>query len=152
MTANTEPEYEIVEASVVVIADDTGRVLLDFNDRWGGFTLPVSKRRPVSPRLPGGPTERETPLAAAVRAAAEVIGRPIDPAGLMESDAVVPPWHQSGRDGKWKRYDYTVFAFRFSGDPRPVPGHMAVRLTRSEIDTLAPISPTVGLVLNAMPG
>ena len=50
-----------------------------FNGKWGVFTLPMTKRRTWSdPRVPASDHEEE-PLDAAIRAAAEALGRPLAP-------------------------------------------------------------------------
>ena len=147
--SNQEPNpFPLVEVSVVVIADETGRILLDFNESWNSFILPVSKRHLLPSADHHKTDEMEAPLDAAVRAAAEVIGRPIDPMALTVMDVDIPPWNQSLRDNKWKRYTYRVFKMTVTEPPKPVPGHVAVWATQEEIRTYGPISPTVRLILN----
>lgn len=140
-----------VEVSVVLIRDANGRLLLDYNDEWMAFTLPMSKVHDLPPEVEGGPTAPESVLAAAVRAAAEVLGRPLPPGALREIAAEVPPYSRSLRDGKWKRYAFHLFTVTVNGTAHPLPGHVAVWLTPSEVEGLEPISPTVGTILRALP-
>ena len=85
--------------AVAYIVDSQGRLLLAWNDKWGAFTLPMTK---VDLEVPA-----ETPVQAAVRAAAEVLGiparvvagKPVQFArGLQKSD----------RDAEIKDYQYHV--------------------------------------------
>lgn len=140
-----------IDVSVVVIRDANGRILLDYNDEWKAFTLPMSKIHDLPAEVEGGPTAPESPLAAAVRAAAEVLGRPLPPGALREVAAEVSPYSRSLRDGKWKRYDFRVFTATVNGTAHPLPGHVAVWLTPADVEGLEPISPTVGTVLRALP-
>ena len=142
--------YPLVEAAVVLITDRDGRYLLDFNDSWSSFTFPTTKLHDVPTMAPGVPTKPEAQPVAAARAAAEVLGRPIDPKALKPLTIEVPPYAQSGRDGDWKRYTFRLFTLKVTGEPKPLPGHAAVWLTRSELESLEPISPTVRTILAAM--
>jgi len=151
MPSKNDFPYPLADVSVVVIRDAEGRVLLDYNDNWGAFTLPMSKRHVLPPATEHGQPLTETPEVAASRAAAEMVGRPLDPATLTRVDAAIDPYNQSGRDGQWKRYTYTVFVLTLTDEPKPLPGHVAVWVTKSELKVLQPLSPTVARVLSALP-
>jgi ADP-ribose pyrophosphatase YjhB (NUDIX family) len=85
--------------AVAFIIDSNGRLLLTWNEKWGAFTLPMTK---VDMEVPA-----ETPSQAAVRAAAEVLQVPCRVVagkhpqfsrGLQKSD----------RDAQIKDYQYNV--------------------------------------------
>jgi len=143
--------YPLVEVAVVVITDAQGRFLADYNEAWGGFTLPMSSLHDVPARVPVDKPTPESPQNAAIRAAAEVLGRPVSPGALVPLNIEVAPWNQSGRDGQWKRYQYRLFQLKIDFAPQPLPGHAAVWLTRAELGTLEPISLTVRVILRALP-
>lgn len=142
-----------VEVAVVVISNAKGdQFLADFNAEWGCFTLPMTKRRVLPPSHEKEQEQRETPLQAAMRAAVEVLGRPLLPHELptpLLRD--IPPFNRSGRDGQWKRYTYLPFEMKTELEPRPLPGHTAVWLSLEEFQTAEPISPTARAVLLAAP-
>lgn len=140
--------FPVVDVAVVLITDPRGeRLLADYNPSWGSFTLPMTKVRDLPPAAPGAAPVAESTTHAAARAAAEVFGRPIAPAALVRLDVEVPPYHQSGRDGEWKRYRYHLFASRCGAEPQPLPGHTAVWLTPAEFADLEPISPIARHIL-----
>jgi 8-oxo-dGTP pyrophosphatase MutT (NUDIX family) len=93
-------EQTHVEVAVAVVTDASKRVLLIFNDRWGSFTLPMSRRR-------RGPEASEPSTGAAVRAAAEALGVPVRLAG--DGHARLPVRLQSGRELRDKIYSYRIF-------------------------------------------
>ncbi len=143
--------YAIVEMAVVLILDEKNRFLLDYKEPWGGIAFPCTKLRDVAPAADGQMT-KETPQRAACRAVVEVLGMPIDPNALAPLPHEVPPWQQSARDGEWKRYTVHLFGLSVRGNrPQPLPGHSVVWLTRKELETLEPVSPTVQNVLGVVP-
>jgi hypothetical protein len=146
----TEP-YPLVEMVVVQITDAEGRFLVDYNEPWRSFTFPSTKLHDQASTTPTKREPKETPLEAAARAVAEVLGRPVDPNALTKLPYEVPPWNQSGRDGQWKRYTVHLLGLNAKVDPKPLPGHTAIWLTRQELETLEPISPTVRTILCVMP-
>jgi len=141
---------ETLELVALFIVDAEGRILLDYNANWHAFTLPMSKRHPLLTNTPDDPVIEEPLDSTALRAAIEMIGRPLLQMPI-QMNVEVPPWNQSGRDGAWKRYQYRVFALRFDGTPHPLPGHTAVWLTLAELEAAEPISPTVRQILRAVP-
>jgi hypothetical protein len=89
-----------VDVAVALVTDDNQRVLSTFNDNWGMFTLPMTRRR----RGSQGPEPRTR---AAFRAAAEVLGTPVR---LVEKGPQrVLGRLQSGRQLVDKIYTYNVF-------------------------------------------
>jgi hypothetical protein len=140
-------QIKSVQLSAVLITDAEGRFLLDFNENWGSFAFPMSKQHELPATVPGGTVTVETSLGAALRAAAEILGRPLPPASLKPLPVEMPPYNQSGRDGKWRRYSFHLFGLTIKFAPGPVSGHSAVWLTRAELETAEPISPTVRKIL-----
>src|ERR1019366_5628019 len=126
--------YPLVEMAIVLITDEEGRFLVDYKEAWGGFSFPCTKLRELGSAMADGPMTKETPHVAASRAAAEVLGVPIDPSALAPLPQDVPPWHQSGRDGEWKRYTVYLFGLTTRAKPEPMPGHTVVWLTRAELE------------------
>jgi len=142
--------YPIVELSAVVICLKDGRVLLDYNDRWGAFTLPMSKRHSLPPAVEHGQPTTESAEMAGMRAASEVLGHPLLKGSLREMPLELEPYHQSGSDGQWKRYTFTVFTTTTEELPKPLPGHTAIWIDPKAIEQVDPISPTARLILKNM--
>ncbi|WP_020472181.1 hypothetical protein [Zavarzinella formosa] len=143
---------ESVELAVTVIANENGEVLFDYNSSWGVFSLPMTKIGTIPGPTPKSEPLPETAEAAALRAAVEVLGHPL-PKGHRPKhvEVHVPPYQQSGRDGSWKRYSVQVFVLRApAGKACPLDGHSAVWLPRNGLADLAPISPTVNPILDAI--
>lgn len=85
--------------AVAYVVDSQGRLLLTWNDKWGAFTLPMTKLQSEQPA--------ETPEQAGVRAAAEVLGVP---ARVVPGKAAkfARGLQKSPRDGDIKDYQYNV--------------------------------------------
>jgi hypothetical protein len=142
--------YPLVDVVVLLIGRD-GRLLLDYNEPWSAFCLPITKLRELPATVPNGEGGREAPMDAAVRAAVEVLGAPLSVDRFpkpVETD--IPPYQQSSRDGQWKRYKFHLFSMKIAFDPRPLPGHTAVWLKPEELKTHQPISPTMTAILGAL--
>ncbi len=89
-----------VEVAVSLVTNPSRRVLLTFNERWGAFTLPMTRRR-------RGREGNEPLTRAAFRAAAEALGVPVR---LVQDDyRRVPIRLQSGRQIADKHYQYIVY-------------------------------------------
>ncbi len=93
-------EQAHVEVAVALVTDTNKRVLLTFNDRWGSFTLPMTRRR-------RGPQANETTIRAAPRAAAEALGVPVRLAEPAQKR--LPGRLESERQLVNKIYTYQVF-------------------------------------------
>ena len=144
--------YPLVEVSVVLIEDAKGRLLVDYNEPWSGFTFPMTKVRDLPASSPNSEAPvKETALAAALRAAAEVLGRPLLSDALTQLPVELPPYTQSNRDGQWKRYTFHLFTLTMHEPVRPLPHHVANWLTIAELQSLEPMSPTVGRILESLP-
>src|SRR5947209_19893742 len=103
-----------VEVAVAAVTNPEGQLLWVSNDRWGSFTLPMSKRR-------RGPKLLEPPQRAAMRAAAEALGVPVR---VGPRWAVLPELHLSERSYAVRRYSYEVFP----AEPHPdFAGALAIR-------------------------
>ena len=135
-----------VNLSISVVISD-GKILVDWNPRWGCFTLPMTKIREWHTDRGHVDTDSETALDAAIRTVAESLGRPLVageiPQGPEELE-LQPYSHRSYRDGRWKRYGQTVFVFRIDS---PVLGHRLNWLTPEDLETHRPISPTATEVI-----
>ena len=102
--------------AVAYVVDTQGRLLLIWNEKWGAFTLPMSKLQSDQPS--------ETPEQAAIRAAAEVLGVPTRVVQGKEAK-FARGLQKSPRDGDIKDYQYNVvkveahpdFASQVNGKP-----------------------------------
>jgi hypothetical protein len=140
--------FPLVEVAVVLIVR-RGQILTDYNPRWAAFTLPMSKLHDRPAIRAGDASVREEPLDAAIRAAVEVLGRPLPPDGLPRPLRIeVGPYQQSDRDGAWKRYTFHVFALPVTEGVEPMEGHAAAWLTPGKFQTHRPVSPTAVHILS----
>lgn len=85
--------------AVAYIVDSQGRLLLTWNNKWGAFTLPMTKVQFDQPA--------ETPEQAAIRAAAEVLGVPTQIVPGKETK-FARGLQKSPRDGDIKDYQYNI--------------------------------------------
>lgn len=148
-----EGVFPNVEVGVALIRL-RGKVLLVYNQRWGAFSLPMSKRRErEDPNVPNGRSVEEFRSAAA-RAAAEVLGATI-PSFPAEPVCDLAGYDQSDHDGKYKRYRFQVFEIKLPDNTdltRPgalVPGVIGDLLTEDEIadEARMPISKTARILV-----
>jgi hypothetical protein len=129
-------------------------ILTIFNEKWGAFTLPMSK--PRSCPHPDRPDEmvEEKPEVTAIRATVEALGRPLGPHELPRRHAVhtLDPFHQGGRDGAWKCYHIELFQLELDpGDaPRPLGGAPMAWMTFEQMQTLKPVSETALYIARSM--
>lgn len=142
-----ETEFPAVDVAAVLVTDPTGRILVDYNDGWKAFTIPMTKLHP----LPMGDRLTESAGEAACRAAAEVLGRPVRPSELRPALEPTVNWNYSLRDGQLKRYKLHLFTLTTTETPHPLPGHIALWQTRQELTEREPVSPTVAVILDAIP-
>jgi hypothetical protein len=138
-----------VEAVATVLADGP-RILAVFNPRWGGFTLPMSKRKQfrdssISPAI----RQEEWPTAAA-RVAAEILGRSFIPADFPQPLCEIKDFEQSDADGVWKLYTIQVFGLAVTGHVRLAPGVVAEWLRPEDFQQREPMTHTVRFVLGQM--
>ncbi len=148
---SAELDFPQVEVSVVVL-ERGGLLLAEFNPNWKTFTLPMARLRRL--HQVGGPSH-ESPMDAAVRAAATALGRPLPPAQYPQPLTVaLPPHYQlSGREQwKTKRYTYRPFARRVTdSEPRHALGWHTLWLKRGDFLTHQPISPSAMFVIEHLP-
>lgn len=85
--------------SVALVSDAGGHFLIAWNAKWGCFTLPMTK---VDKQLPA-----ETPIEAAVRAAAEVLQVPCRAISGQEPQ-FFRGLQKSDRDAEIKDYQYHI--------------------------------------------
>jgi hypothetical protein len=89
-----------VEVAVALVTDQNHHVLLLFNDHWGTFALPMTKRR-------RGRLDNEAMARAAIRAGTEALGVPVR---RVEGDHKrLSTLVQSGRQLVDKQYLYEIF-------------------------------------------
>ena len=96
----SDSERMHVDVSVALVTDEHQRVLVTFNDNWGTFTLPMTRRR-------RGRHQNEPSTRAAIRAAAEALGVPVQLANQNSQRRAA--FLQSGRQLVDKVYNYQVF-------------------------------------------
>lgn len=129
-----------VAVSLIMKGD---RILVGYNDKWGAFTLPMSKRRTwTDPSSKEGGEQTEDWEDVAIRAATEWTGCTTSAAPEFLVD--LAEFQQSDRDTKWKRYHLQVFKVD-AGDDLEIPSsRVAEWLTADEIadESRRPISPT----------
>jgi len=101
----------------------------------------------LPPAVEHGQSVLEEPLMAALRAAAEVLGHPLPRTSLTPWNVEVEPYHQSGSDGQWKRYTFSLFRLTTAELPKPLTGHTAIWLDPKTIGDIDPISPTARMIL-----
>jgi hypothetical protein len=145
--------YPDVHVSAVAITQG-GSILTVFNEKWGGFTLPMSQIR-TWPHPDGLSKDvEELPQDAAIRAAVEALGRPLGPHELPQRHAVhtLDPYDQSGRDRFWKCYHYQIFQIEVDpGEvPKPLGGASMAWMTVEEMEKLKPVTSTARYIANAM--
>jgi hypothetical protein len=98
----SDSERVHVEVTVALVTDQNHQVLLIFNDIWGMFTLPMTKRRRS--------LQRNEPLTrAALRAASEAIGVPVCIVEEDQGPKRLMGKLESGRQLQDKVYTYKVF-------------------------------------------
>ncbi|MFC1452364.1 hypothetical protein ACFLSJ_03360 [Verrucomicrobiota bacterium] len=111
------PLVQEVEVAVSLIAGDAG-ILAVFNEEWGSFTLPMTKRRTWQPPRvqDSGPEIWEDWSDAALRCFAEALGVISDqrPTLLKEIEDIL---QNEEPGGEWRRYRFNVFRFDVEGDP-----------------------------------
>ncbi len=128
-----------------------GRLLTVYNQKWGAFTLPTTKRRVwKDDNAVEGAAREEGWDHAATRAAAEALGctLTVEPGELGE----LPEFQQSDRDGAWKRYRLQAFLFKHDSIPDVHPVRVHEWLTPDQIldEARRPISPTARHVVSEL--
>lgn len=97
-------DVDLSRVAVAIVTDEPlQRVLLTWNDRWGAFTLPMTRVRIA----PGG-HPLDTPEQAALRAAAEALGVPVRHAA-PPLKAELNRFLLSGREQRVKPYEHHIF-------------------------------------------
>lgn len=133
-------EMDVIEVAVTVIVAGE-KILTVRNDKWGTFTLPMTKLQ----RKPLGMVEIATQIErwsdAAMRNVGECLGRTSDrePKLLMD----VGQLRQSDRTGEVNHYHFQVYLFDVDSE-QTAPGLATDWLTTSQIidEKRRPISPT----------
>jgi class 3 adenylate cyclase/tetratricopeptide (TPR) repeat protein len=143
-------QFPIVPVSVVIV-ERAGFYLVEFNQKWNTFSLPMSRQRRL---MKGGVETRETALEAAVRSAAMAVGQPLDPARFPRPVPLRSPYARirSRRTSQTKDYHYSVFAMRVV-DPlvRHALGWHTIWMRPEDLATHVPVSETVTRLLPHLP-
>ena len=135
-----------VEAVATVIAQGS-KILAVFNPRWGGFTLPISKRKTFRDSVMDSPAKPEDWPKSAARVAAEVLGRSFGPGELPRLLCEIKDYEQSDADGVWKLYTIQVFGLKVAGDVRLAPGVSVEWLGSEDFQTREPMTRTARFIL-----
>lgn len=96
-----EPEFPRVDVVVSILRNSDRQLLWIWNDHWGSFSLPMTKRRRGD-----SVNVTESPRYAAVRVGAETMGVPVR---IREQWVSIPELLVSERDYTIKHYAYDVF-------------------------------------------
>jgi hypothetical protein len=99
------------DVAVTLIRNSKNEVLLVYSEKWGSYTLPMTKRRQPSPGDGESLQEAEDWLDAAARNVVECLGRPAIPTPVLKTP--VPESHFSKREQTTKDYLFHVFEERF---------------------------------------
>ncbi len=120
------------------------RVLTVFNPRWGAFTLPMTKRREWVARHARKSRREESWEDAAIRAAAEALGRTFSAKAVTGPVLKLDGYAQSDSDGQVKTYHFQVFHIPLDTEIELLSGAVAEWLLPVELadPDREPISPT----------
>jgi len=99
------------DVAVTLIRNSKNEVLLVYSEKWGSYTLPMTKRRQPAPGDIESVREAEDWLDAGARNVVECLGRPAMPTPVLKTP--VPESHFSKRDHVTKDYLFHVFEERF---------------------------------------
>lgn len=138
-----------VEAVATVLANGR-KILAVFNPRWGGFTLPMSKRKQFRDSSISEAIRPEEWPAAAARVAAEILGRSFAPEDFPRALCEIKDFEQSDADGVWKLYTIQVFGLAVADNVRLAPGVVAEWLLPEDFKTREPMTRTVRFLLARM--
>jgi len=136
---------------VVVLLMKGEKILSVYNQNWGSFTLPMSKRRTwQDPESAEGSEHVEDWEDAAIRAAAEWLRKTMT--GKPEFLLDMSEFQQSDRDAKWKRYHIQVFKISMESTEGVGGGRAVEWLTADEFidEHRCPMSPTARHVMNEL--
>lgn len=130
-----------VDVAVTLILKDNS-ILLVYNEKWGAFTLPMTKRRRPEGAESADESLWEPWQDAAARPVVECLGRLSSPKQVL--DDFLPESHFSLRRQTQVIFRYKVFKVLFEARDKIVAKTPTVWLTASEIlkGDLHPISPT----------
>lgn len=111
------------DVAVTLIRNSKNEVLLVYSEKWGSYTLPMTKRRKPLPGDDESVGEAEDWLDAAARNVVECLGRPAIPKPVLKTP--VPESHFSKREQITKDYLFHVLEERFrDSDSDPGEGHV----------------------------
>ncbi len=138
---------ELVVAVTVITQMESNRILAVWNPRWSAFTLPMTKQmRWQDPNAPAG-DRVEAINRTAVRAAAEVLGKTLEPTVLRRLMPEERQYGQSDSDGTWKLYRLNIYGLSLVEDIG-LPVRVAAEwLTPEQFAAREPVSNTARYVL-----
>ena len=141
-------EYERVEVAVIVIWK-SAMVLTIFNDKWGAFTLPMSKLRKHYDPLNPSEVHIEDRMDAAIRVAGELRGRTFAKNECPKYLKTTTEMRQSDRTGEFKLYTFHVFEMSMYPDEKLRESLIFEWLQKQEIlnNTVFPVSSTAKFIL-----
>ncbi len=137
---NVDSHPVVDVAAVLILRGDL--ILVVYNDKWGAFSLPMSKIRPWERALEESQKTTTYGRIAAFRAAYKLLGRivsePILPLHVCES------FVQSEHDGTMKNYNFWLFKMPVSGDTQLIKDVKTEWLTAEALldENRGPISST----------
>lgn len=142
MKADHLPE---VEVSVVIIRKGE-HMLAVWNNRWGAFTLPMTKRRTSLDRrlkqVKVEPAER-----AACRAAAEVLGIAFSKSEAPKRIDHLYDLRQSDATGEVKSYAFEIFLLDVAEACQPCPGVISQWMRPQDFRDKEPVSDSARAIL-----
>jgi hypothetical protein len=149
------PETSYPDVYVRAVAITRGNSILTiFNEKWGGFTLPMSKKRTKPHSTKPEQIIEESSQDTAIRATVEALGRPLGPHELPERHVVhtLDPFNESGRDGVWRCYHIELFQLELApGEtPKPLGGVPIAWMTLEEMEEFKPVTSTAVYIARAM--
>ena len=140
----------VVETAAVLIIRD-GAILVAFNERWGAFSLPMTKRRSwAAPNVKDTGERVEDWEDAATRAAAECLGTTLTKGPTFMAE--LAEFQQSDRDSEWKRYHLRAYRFDVDSDAEGCGRPIVEWLSADELldENRKPLSPTTRYIINEL--
>jgi hypothetical protein len=139
-------DFPLLDVAAVIITRGK-QVLAVYNPGWGGFTLPMTKRREWRDPKLSKSLRQEDWIDAAARAGAEWLGATCMPEFLFEDAG---EFQQSERDGNWKRYHFQVFRIAMKNEQPLAPATITEWLTPTEWHNRRPVSPTARYLIGKL--
>ena len=141
------PEEEPPTVKLAMVAISQGETYLNvYYKKWGGFAPPMSKLRTWDDRIELGEDDEESPEDAAIRVAAEALGRPLRQGEKPERHpkGTLLTFNVGSRDKRGKNYNIEFFTLAIGPDetPKPLDGLPMAWLTLDEMEKRKPMTST----------